>query len=97
MLQDDAARLVQSQLRAVHEAVGFSSQQALQVAASNRRMLAELGFGHSTLAADLQDDDDEEEEEEALVSPATGAARGASFLSLASFHQPEALHMYHWY
>jgi hypothetical protein len=53
--------MVERELAAVHAAAGFSAQQALKVSNSNLKLLADLGFGQSTLEADLQEDEDEDE------------------------------------
>lgn len=70
---------MERQLAAVHAAVGFSAQRALEIANSNRRLLAQLGFGHSTLAADLREDEEEEEEED-MASPGSEVAPGEAFI-----------------
>lgn len=65
-----AAALVERELAAVHAATGFSSARAAEVAALNARLLSALGFGHGTLAEDLQEEDEDEDDEDLLASPA---------------------------
>ena len=72
-LQASAARLVERELAAVHAAAGYSAQQAQDRADRNRQLLVELGFGQSTLAADLLDDDADEEEDDNDATPSPGA------------------------
>jgi hypothetical protein len=88
-MQSTTARIVERELAAVHAAVGFSVEQALEVADSNERMLVNLGFGQSTLAADLADDqeDEDEDDEGTRVPAALGAGKQVACYLLPHFLQ----------
>jgi len=70
-LRTAAETLVHRELAAIRAATGLTDERVSAVAARNQQLLAALGFGQGTLAADLADD--EEDEDEMLPAPAAGA------------------------
>ena len=65
--------LVDRELAAIRAATGVTVERFRAVAAHNDQLLAQLGFGQGTLAADLLED--EEDDDELLPSPAAGGRR----------------------
>lgn len=73
-LRTAAESLVDRELAAMRAATGLTDERVNAVAARNQQLLAALGFGQGTLAADLMDDDDEDDE--LLPSPGAGGVLG---------------------
>ncbi|PRW59310.1 Cell division cycle-associated 7 [Chlorella sorokiniana] len=81
-----AETLVDRELAVIRAATGLTDERVNAVAARNQQLLAALGFGQGTLAADLMDDD--EDDDELLPSPA--AARAGSVAPASSALGPTA-------
>lgn len=79
-LRTAAEDLVDRELAVIRAATGLTDERVSAVAARNQQLLAALGFGQGTLAADLMDDD--EDDDELMPSPAAGGGGERAGFSL---------------